>query len=106
MRASWFSFNANGNWIDIEREISWLRPNVIVMYNDNPIVTEKLEFLWSSKNLEFDVIEEDAIVHYLIEIVRMTGMIDMSLFNVFRDGEPIIVSMGDRKRLCKTATPD
>ena len=103
MRASWFSFNVNGNWIDIEQEISWLRPMVIVMYDGSPVVTEKLGFLWSSKDLEFDIIEEDTIVHYLIEIVRPC---DIPLFNVFRDGEPIIVSVGDRRKLRKTVTPD
>lgn len=103
MIESWFSFNVNGNWIDIEREIRMIRPTVIVRYDGNPVVTEKLEFLWSNKNLEFDIIEDDAIAHYLIEIVRLT---DISIFNVIRDGEPIIVSMGDRRKLRKTVTPD
>ncbi|MFW9979749.1 MAG: hypothetical protein ACFFEJ_16830 [Candidatus Thorarchaeota archaeon] len=100
MKWNGISFSVNGNWIDFWIEVNWRR-KAIIEYNGEPVVTEKLGLINSRRIFEFDIFEEGISVNYLIEMSPIGHSVG---FEVFRDGEPIIVVRGDRKNLLKQAT--
>ena len=93
MKWNYLSFKVNENWIDFEINGVWSK-KVVIKYNGDPVLTEKIGLLVSRRVFEFEVEEEQSNVHYSIELRPVRQLLS---FIVFRDGKPIIVTNKDRK---------
>ena len=95
MKWLYFSLKTNENWIDFEIEGRWSK-TVIIKYNEEAVVTEKIGMSLSWQTFEFVIVEEDSDVHYSIEVKPMWRLVS---FTVTRNGIPLLVTHKDRRKI-------
>jgi len=95
-----FSLNVNENWIDLELNRAW-RNEVVIKYNDEPVITEKLGFSSTEGEFEFIVLEEGTEVRYFVQLVLEN---EVWRTYVTRNGNPLLVTYGNPKKIRQQKT--